>query len=161
MRRSRSHRLGVLAFSGAMIASACSGGSSVPDAEGSTTTEGPSVTNVSTTTTGISQGGGGLESILDVPTIELLTPEASGERPILEWTTVQGADGYRLVVLDAEGAPYWAWQGQTTSAVFGGGEDEGDGGQLAIVHESMTWSVVAIDGSRSIVGRSAVGVLVP
>lgn len=50
--------------------------------------------------------------------------EASGEaRPRLSWDAVDGAVAYRVTVLQQEGPP-WAWEGEATRVIVGGGEIE-------------------------------------
>ena len=58
-----------------------------------------------------------------------------------------------MVVLGADGVPYWAWTGTDTQVRFGGAPSD-DGGQTAALHEPMTWSVLAVDGDGVILAVS-------
>lgn len=81
---------------------------------------------------------------IESPLDDIATDAApAGARPLLSWTGVDGAVLYRVVVVDADGAPYWAWSGSETQVPVGGVEDPALPG--AIVFESMTWSVAALD----------------
>lgn len=81
-----------------------------------------------------------VESPLDEIVIEAAP---AGPRPLLSWAAVDGAALYRVVVVDADGAPYWAWSGSETQVFVGGVDDPALPG--AVVFESMTWTVVALD----------------
>lgn len=101
-------------------------------------------------------------SQLELPRIEFtIPPSGLGDRPQLEWAPVEGADEYHLVVLDAERRPYWAWVTSTTSVPFGGGEPGSPAGQLAILHEPMTASLVAYDSQGAPLASSELFPLVP
>lgn len=67
----------------------------------------------------------------------------AGVRPLLSWSAVDGAALYRVVVVDGDGAPYWAWSGSDTEVFVGGVDDATLPG--AVVSEAMTWSVAALD----------------
>ena len=80
--------------------------------------------------------------------ISLLTGESGlGEKPLLQWSSVDGAVEYSVVVLDEGGQVYWAWRGDGTEVPFGGGVDDGQPGQNAYLHGTMSWTVVAYDES--------------
>ncbi len=93
-----------------------------------------------------------LGSPIDAPgldaTVRLLGPAEAGAGPIptFEWASVEGADGYRLVVRGADGNATWAWEGGGTSIVLGAvpEREAGDGGPILTAGSS--WSVVALDG---------------
>ena len=100
--------------------------------------------------------------MLGVATVEIVTPASGGgERPLLEWAAVEGAEEYDVVALTADGEPYWAWVGQTTSVVFGGGDPAGDAGQLAIVYGPLTWTVAAYDPDGTLLALSDRAPLAP
>lgn len=50
-----------------------------------------------------------------------------GDRPVVRWPAVDGAVTYRLTVAQDDGPP-WAWEGDTTEVVLGGGSGEGGRG---------------------------------
>jgi hypothetical protein len=80
--------------------------------------------------------------------VDLLTGESDlGEKPLLQWSSVDSAVEYSVVVLDEDGQVYWAWRGAETEVPFGGGADDGQPGQNAYLHGMMTWTVVAYDDS--------------
>jgi hypothetical protein len=89
--------------------------------------------------------------------IELVAPptEGAGEVPSFEWRSVQGAEFYRLVVLDPSQGPIWAWEGTETSVNLGGLPGErptGDGGPVIVAGSS--WSVAALDADGHVVAVS-------
>lgn len=85
----------------------------------------------------------------DVTEMELLTAESGGgERPLIEWEPVEGADSYGLVLFDPEGEPYWAWLGYDTSIyVTGLNEPPPVDSEGPIVIPCMTWTTTAYDSS--------------
>lgn len=70
-------------------------------------------------------------------------PTSPGPRPMLAWDDVDGAASYDVIVLDAEGTPYWAWSGEATGVHLGGVENPDAVG--AWVFEPLTWIVTARD----------------
>ncbi len=91
-------------------------------------------------------------------TFKLLTaPVELGTQPKLAWEAVVGAARYRVVVLDGEGLPYWAWSGEDTSVFLGGGaSSEGAGPSVGA---GFTWSVMAFDSEESFLAASALAPL--
>ncbi len=88
-----------------------------------------------------------LEPITVVPTVADV-----GDQPTLEWSSVDGAAEYRVVVRDGDGAAYWAWSGPETSVVLGGGSSpEGAG---ARVPDGGEWSVIARDADAATIATS-------
>lgn len=83
----------------------------------------------------------------------------AGPRPTLGWEPVEGASEYRVVVLDADRAPYWAWTGAGTSVPLGGLDDPSAVG--AWTFESLTWTVAAIDQNGDILALSVPAELTP
>ncbi|MBU2602616.1 MAG: hypothetical protein KKA32_10705 [Actinobacteria bacterium] len=84
--------------------------------------------------------------------IELTGPATSGagEVPTFEWEAVDGAARYRLVVLDGDGEPLWAWNGAETSVNLGGLPEERPADISGpIITPGSSWSVAAFaaDGS--------------
>ena len=76
-----------------------------------------------------------------------LTPtKGAGARPVLRWKRVTGATLYQVVVLDASGAPHWAWQGNATVVAMGGGtKPAAKGTPTATVGKGFSWTVAAFD----------------
>ena len=104
----------------------------------------------------------GIAEALGVPALEILTPASGGgERPVLEWASVDGADTYDVVALTADGEPYWAWVGQTNSVVFGGGDGDAGPGQLAVVYGPLTWTVAAFGADGALLALSDPAPLAP
>lgn len=115
---------------------------------------------------GDSGSGGGEEAAgtpidAGLPGIMLLKPAVSGggEVPSFEWTAVDGAATYRLVVIDSASKPVWSWEGRETSVNLGGlpGERPADVSG-PIITPGSSWSVVAFDADGKPV---AVSVLRP
>jgi hypothetical protein len=88
--------------------------------------------------------------------IALLTPtEGVGAHPRFEWQPVPGAARYTLLLLDAEGRPYWAWEGAETAVYLGGGSQpppEDSAGPILL--RPMQWYVLAFDAEGKIIGYS-------
>jgi hypothetical protein len=88
--------------------------------------------------------------------VELTAPPVTGagEIPTFEWSPVEGASAYRLVVQDADGDATWAWEGSGTSIELGAvpGREEGHGGP--ILTSGSTWSVVALDADGHVIAVS-------
>ncbi len=100
----------------------------------------------------------GLEDAPYLPEL-LLGGAESGPRPLLTWAAVDGTARYTLVVLDSDGAPYWAWSGTETTIHLGGFDDPDAIGPW--VHEPMTWTVAATDADGKPLAISQAGVLTP
>lgn len=130
--------------------------------QGTTTTESmASTTSAATdapesTTTAIGTESGSVRDLREqfgIGVVTLRSTAEGGPHPMLAWEPVDGASAYWLVVKDADGVIYWAWTGEATSVRVGGG-DSPDLNQTAALHETMTWSVTAIDESGSILAFS-------
>jgi len=67
---------------------------------------------------------------------------------------VEGTAAYRLVVLDAEGQPVWAWEGPDTTVALGGVPDRPEGAEGPVLSPGSTWSVAALDGDGHAVAAS-------
>lgn len=65
-------------------------------------------------------------------------------RPTLTWPAVAEAAEYQVVVLDANGEPYWSWIGAGTSVPIGGAE-LGVSTPGPTVAPGFSWTVVAWD----------------
>ena len=94
-----------------------------------------------------------------LPGLTLLKPAASGagEVPSFEWTAVEGAATYRLVVLDADSKPVWSWEGKETTVNLGGlpGERPADISGPVITPGS-SWSVAAFGADGKPVAVSVI-----
>lgn len=86
-------------------------------------------------------------------------PTEAGPRPLLAWAAVDGAVAYDLIVLDAQGTPYWAWTGESTSVHLGGVENPDAVG--AWVFEPLTWIVTARDAAGQPLAMSEQAALLP
>lgn len=83
-----------------------------------------------------------------LPAIKLIAPATTGvgEVPMFEWESVSGADRYRLVVIDGNGAMLWAWNGPETRVNLGGYPDKRpEGVSGPVITAGSTWSVSAFD----------------
>jgi hypothetical protein len=96
-----------------------------------------------TTVPTVSEDPGVAEELGLLP-IELLTAaEGGGTRPLLEWSAVDGAARYYVVVLAPNGSTYWAWRSSDTSVPVGGLPQLDPGAAGPAVAPGMTWSVLA------------------
>lgn len=116
----------------------------------STATIGPATTSAPATTAP--------EPLFTAPDLEAIaqvTPTAGGgPRPDLVWEPVDGAVEYTVVVSDAEGAPWWAWFGDTTEVVLGGVDSSAEVGGPA-AGPGVTWVVFAFGDDGALIGVSA------
>lgn len=108
---------------------------------------------------GGSGGAAGGDAVLEdagVGSVELTGPDedGAGKVPTFTWEEVEGAVQYRLFVLDAQGRPVWAWQGEGTEVALGGVPDRPAGEAGPVVTEGSTWSVVALDAEGQVVAAS-------
>lgn len=103
---------------------------------------------------GISFGAPGLAAV------ELLGPSTEGasEVPTFEWSPVEGAAAYRLVVVGPDGGAVWAWEGDATSVALGGVPDRPVGAEGPVLSPGSSWSVSALDTEGHVM---AVSVLRP
>jgi hypothetical protein len=89
-------------------------------------------------------------------TVQLTAPgeTGGGAIPTFEWSAVDGASAYRLVVTDADGGATWSWEGSETSVILGAvpEREEADGGP--ILTSGSTWSVVALDADGHVIAVS-------
>jgi len=88
--------------------------------------------------------------------VRLLGPstEGVGEVPTFEWSPVEGAAAYRLVVVDADGGAVWAWEGDGTSAPLGGVPDRPVGAEGPVLSPGSSWSVSALDAEGHVLAVS-------
>lgn len=127
----------------------------VSDASGADETDGDETVETDATTTTTTA-----PIVVDNPLVEItVAATESGPRPLLAWDAIDGAVDYRVVVLDAQGQPYWAWSGPETEINVGGVSNPDAAG--ATVFEPMTWTVAAIDADGVPVAMSAAGALTP
>lgn len=110
---------------------------------------------------GAGSTGGTVGSPIAAPglkaSVELTGPptEGAGEVPTFEWKAAEGAASYRLVVLDPNGGPIWAWEGSETTVNLGGLPAErpvGEGGPVIV--QGSSWSVAALDAGGHVVAVS-------
>lgn len=90
-------------------------------------------------------------------TVELISPpaEGAGEVPAFRWTPVAGASTYRLVVLDPDGGPIWAWEGAETTVNLGGLPGDRPVGEAGpVISAGSSWTVVALDAAGHVVAVS-------
>ena len=64
--------------------------------------------------------------------------------PTLRWNPVDGAALYRLVIVAADGHPYWAWSGSETVVEV---PDDEMPETVGHAFEPMTWQVTAYDAT--------------
>jgi hypothetical protein len=124
-----------------------SGGTTLPGAATTTTTTDGTIT---TTTTAAEPflPGLGLETI-----VQATATSGGGPRPLLAWEPLDGAASYTVVVFDADGSPWWSWQGEETEVHLGGFQTDAEiGGPTA--GAGVTWVVYAYDADGLTIGVS-------
>lgn len=124
-----------------------SGGTTLPGAPTTATTS----AEPATTTTIASEPflpGLGLK-----PIAQTTPTSGGGPRPLLSWEALEGAASYTVVVFDADGSPWWSWQGEATEVHLGGFQTDAEiGGPTA--GAGVTWVVYAYDADGLTVGVS-------
>jgi hypothetical protein len=166
----------VLAISLLVVATGCDSGSSDAAADDTTTTSTATVgstTNPSDNATTTAAGDDAATTTtviedfeiflpgIDVPEIEQLTPTTGvGGRPLIEWSSHEGAVDYELTVFGASGTIYWSAIGPETSIYLGGApaSDQSPGPQI---QDGMAWAVVALDADGGVVAQSRIRPIAP
>lgn len=99
--------------------------------------------------------GQGPRDLVDLAGIEQLAVDAidPGPKPELSWDAIGAAETYYLVLWDSAGRPYWAWWGEQTSVVLGGGTGDRTG-QTPSRQPEMTMRVFAFAADDSLVGAT-------
>lgn len=161
----------VVIFSTALACSLTSGGeqSTGSNQPASNNNASSSTQNANTMDTDSDQPGANVEGesylpdIIGLPGITLLTPtENAGVKPLFEWSPVEGADWYSLVLTNSEGKNYWAWMGSKTSIYLGGTTTQPDDNAAGpILQPGMTWAVIAYDADGKILAASHIRPISP
>jgi hypothetical protein len=130
----------VVGCSGAATPSAPPAAAGAPAAEADGTSTSTSVATIARPAT-----------LADLAAVTLTGPAEMnvGSNPTFEWTAVDGAAAYRLVVLGPD-APRWAWTGTATSVQYGG---SGAAGSPTLKPGSW-WSVAALGADGSVMALS-------
>lgn len=144
-----------------LLAAACSStgdgtptGQTDPDTTAAGAGETPSTTTALSPTTTVTYPS--IAADLGVALIDQHTPiDGEGRRPVLEWTAVDGAERYFVIVSAPSGAIYWGWRTSDTSVPVGGNPKLVEGAAGPAVSEGMTWIVSALDAEGNVVGISA------
>ena len=89
-------------------------------------------------------------------TIELLTASSgAGEKPLFEWSPVDGAAQYSLFLQFTDGQPYWSWLGNSTSVYLGGSAEPPPADAAGpILLDGMSWAVIALDAEGNVIASS-------
>jgi hypothetical protein len=100
---------------------------------------------------------------INLPEIEQMTPrENAGLKPLFEWTAVDGAEWYALVVKNADGQTYWAWMGPENSIYLGGTTTPpGDDRAGPFLEDGMKWAVIAYDAEDHPIAASSLRPISP
>ncbi len=106
------------------------------------------------------------EPLLSAPglrTVQLKTDtKGVGPKPLFQWQAVPNAARYQLILNDASGTPYWAWDGTGTQVYLGGGESLPPADSAGPTLEAgSTWAVIAFDASGKVIASSEVGSISP
>lgn len=98
---------------------------------------------------------------LDVITVTT-PPTGNGERPLLSWNPVDGAERYALTLSLPDGAAYFSWTGTPVSVWLGGTVDQppADAAGPILVTE-LVLRVVAFDNTGAITAASAPTTIAP
>jgi hypothetical protein len=87
--------------------------------------------------------------------IEQTTPTSGeGSRPLLEWSTVNGASSYLVVVYTETGGSYWSVLTTETSTFVGGPLEIPSGRTGPSVADGYTWTVYADDADGNLLATS-------
>jgi hypothetical protein len=117
------------------------------------TTASPSTTEATTTTTTTTTEPEGV--VAGLPTLGLLTAGSGlGERPLLQWETVDGAAAYVVTVNHPDGGPLWAWEGPATEVPYGGGPADDPDTTGARLDQAARWFVAAFDAEGRLLAVS-------
>ena len=150
----------------ALVVAACGGsdtadtGSSATSSAAATPEATTEATNAATTQpTETSQVtaplGAPLVTAFDPTSMTLLTDHSGGGlHPLLAWDAVDGASFYAVKLYIPDGAPYWAWQGVSTSIHVGGEPQLLDHAEGPFIADGMTWGVIAYDADWGPVAAS-------
>ena len=94
--------------------------------------------------------------------LELFTAASGGgTRPLLEWSSIEGADTYSVVVYDREGKPYWGAVTEETSIYVGGSIQLLEDRPGPRVSAGSSWSVVALDQDQLPLAISGIAAIAP
>jgi hypothetical protein len=172
-----SRTLLILAAAGALVlATACGGGDDtattsdtvvVVEAAGDDDTATPAVTDEADAsnadTADPEPAPEPLPPVIDgLDPIVLLTPASGGgERPLLEWEPVPGAEWYMVVVYDAAGTAIWSTITEATSIYVGGRQPIPDANSGPRVTDGSTWSVYADDVDGLVIAASGRAPIAP
>lgn len=80
--------------------------------------------------------------------------ESGGARPLLSWPDVPGAALYRVAVVQDDG-PGWAWSGDVSSVVLGGGAEGRVGPGFALSSAGEAY-VLAVDADGTVLDTGVV-----
>lgn len=173
--------IAVVALTAFGLLAACSSGDDSPAATGPATTEpatsqpdttpattAPATTAPATTQPATTQPATTTEPepgpprLAGLAEIELTTAHrGGGQRPLLEWSAVEGADTYGVYLYAPDETIYWSWQGGERSVFVGGENQLPDSVSGPSVIDGMTWSVVAYDAALVPVGSSELRPIAP
>lgn len=165
---SRAWKVGIAAAALLLTLAACGESTTTPTNASEATTEANSATTSTQSTVTGSDESSTTTSGTEAPAVltladvfDAIATDATeaGPRPLLAWTPVDGAAVYQVVVLGADGEPFWAWSGAETSINVGGSDEPMAIG--AWVHEPMTWTVSALGSQGEVLGLSAPAELLP
>lgn len=136
-----SARLATVLIGVLLFAAAC--GDSVDDTAGddAASTDQTDITSTTTTSPSTTEPTG---PATDASADEPESTSVDDGRPTLTWPAVAEAAEYQVVVLDANGEPYWSWIGAGTSVPIGGAE-LGVSTPGPTVAPGFSWTVVAWD----------------
>lgn len=143
-----------------LMACASGDGATGTSGEPGTTTPATADPDESSTTTGAGTTTTitypSIAASLGVELMEQFTPTSGGGvHPILEWSAVDSAARYYVIVSAPSGRVYWAWRTEDTSIPVGGLPRLNEDAAGPAVSAGMSWVVTALDAEGSIVGISA------
>lgn len=91
-----------------------------------------------------------------IASLKLLTGQSGvGEKPLLRWEAVSGANFYQLVVFDEAGKPYWAWEGKATQIYLGGTQEQPPADSSGpVIGSGYSWIVIAYNAEHRAIASS-------
>lgn len=151
------------------LATSCGGSNGTTSSETPAATGGATVTVAAPDVTGPSEAtpvtpapesDTPATELSDLDGLEVITvttpPTGNGERPLLSWNPVDGAERYALTLSLPNGAAYFSWTGPTPSIWLGGTTEEPPADAAGpVLLTDLVLRVVAFDKTGAITAASA------
>ena len=139
----------------ALVLSSCGGDDAEsPDSTSAVPADQVEATPTTTTAESADQAEAPFLNGFDRGVVLATAPEGGGNRPLLEWSSVSGADHYGVYLYAPSGKLYWSWRGRELSVYVGGAVQIGDHAAGPAVVVGMNWAVVAYDADLNPIAAS-------